>query len=90
MKQLKLVIKGDVQGVSFRGFVRKFAAMLNLTGFVQNIEEDKVLVVAQGKEKDLRTLKTFCEKGPTFAKIKKIEEEWGEATEKLEGFEVRY
>ncbi len=50
-QQAHILFKGSVQGVGFRWAVRKYAVSNNLNGWVKNLPDGKVELVAQG-EKD--------------------------------------
>ena len=56
MKRIHLIISGDVQGVFFRHNTNKVGNRLGLKGFVRNLPDGKVEVVAEGDEKKLREL----------------------------------
>jgi acylphosphatase len=47
---------GRVQGVGFRFAVRSIAARYRVTGFVQNLYDGRVLLVAEGEPKELDVL----------------------------------
>ena len=49
-KQCKYTIEGHVQGVGFRYFVYSRARELNLMGYVKNLYNGNVEVVAEGDE----------------------------------------
>ena len=90
MKQIKLTISGQVQIVGFRYFVRRKARRYGLTGYVKNLDNKKVEVVAEGDEEKLDRLYKFCQKGPFLAKVtecKKIEKKFkGE----FDSFEIEH
>jgi|TARA_B100002003_G_scaffold195421_1_gene185246 acylphosphatase len=54
MKRLHLIISGRVQGVFFRHNTNKIANKLGLTGFVRNLGNRDVEVVAEGTEEKLK------------------------------------
>ncbi|MGH6830784.1 MAG: acylphosphatase, partial [Methylocella sp.] len=57
MKQrLEARVYGLVQGVGFRYFVQRNAAMLDLTGVARNEPDGSVIVVMEGEEEDLQKL----------------------------------
>ncbi len=89
MKQYRITIKGDVQGVFFRAFVQKEAERLRLKGYVKNGEDRDVIVVAQGFEDKLKELIEKCKQGPQGARIDKVEVK-EERTESFAHFEIRY
>ncbi len=45
---LKLLVAGRVQGVGFRYFARALAALHGICGYVRNLADGRVEVVAQG------------------------------------------
>ncbi len=44
-----IIVKGFVQGVGYRNFVRKQAEKQNLTGWVRNLPDGTVEILIQGK-----------------------------------------
>ncbi len=56
MVELHLIAKGRVEGVFFRANAREVAIKLGLTGFVQNLPNGDVELIAQGEKKDLEVL----------------------------------
>jgi tRNA pseudouridine55 synthase len=71
--ELYAKVYGIVQGVGFRYFVYKNAKDLNVLGYVKNLEDGTVEVLAQGKEKDLQKLIEYLEKGPKLSKVEKLD-----------------
>ncbi len=72
-KAVKITIKGTVQGVFFRNFVKENAEKLKLKGFVRNLENSKVEVFAEGDIDNVDKLFEICKKGPKHAVIKDIQ-----------------
>ncbi len=52
----EIFFRGRVQGVGFRFTVRRIAAGLDVTGFVRNLPDGRVQVVAEGKPAELDRL----------------------------------
>lgn len=73
MKTLKINISGNVQGISFRHFVKTHADSLGVKGFVRNLENGSVEVVAEGKDEIVNELLELCRKGPAHAQVKETE-----------------
>lgn len=73
MKTLRIVIKGKVQGIFFRANTKKAADKLSITGYVKNLSNGDVEILAQGEEKSLKKFLEFCKKGPENAKVESIE-----------------
>jgi len=63
------LIKGRVQGVGFRWFVHREAAMLGLRGWVRNTEDGHVEVVAAGAREELADLQTALRKGSRGSRV---------------------
>ena len=73
MKTVRAKIKGTVQGVFFRKFVKEQADKLGIKGHVRNLESGEVEVVAEGENSKVNELMKICEKGPEHSMIKGLE-----------------
>lgn len=73
MKTIKIFISGSVQGVYFRQFVKKKADELNLSGFVRNLENGRVEIVAEGRDENVNEMVEACKKGAPQASVKEIQ-----------------
>lgn len=69
MPIMHLRIAGKVQGVGFRWFVRDRAMELGVTGWVRNLPNGDVDVVAQGEASQLATLEQLVGRGPSGAQV---------------------
>ena len=67
-------VSGRVQGVGFRRWAEKQAEKLNLSGWVRNLSDGRVEIMAVGKETDELKFWQICQKGPLFGKV--IEISW--------------
>ena len=90
MKKVRLEAKisGIVQGVGFRYFARHYAIRLGLTGFAENLEDGSVFVVVEGEESDVEQFLSILKKGPSSAKIIKVEFQYKEPKNEFLDFEV--
>jgi acylphosphatase len=66
-------VEGRVQGVGYRYFVQREADALKVTGFVRNMPDGSVEVVAEGAEGALATLEARLREGPSFARVASVE-----------------
>lgn len=82
-------IYGKVQGVGYRYFTEKIAKNLNILGYVKNLEDGTVKVVAQGKEEDLQKFIEQLKIGPFLAKVEKIDIIFKKPTDIYLYFEIR-
>ena len=80
---------GRVQGVFFRASARDEAKHLGLTGWVRNCMDGSVEVVAEGEVEAVAGLLRWCEHGPPYAHVSRVEAEYAAATGEFSGFQVR-
>lgn len=90
-KQLRyrMLLRGDVQGVGFRWKIREHARHAGLTGYVQNLPNGSVKLIAEGPETTLEGLKEFCYRGFHGAQVSDIEISEEPATAAFADFAVR-
>lgn len=89
---LRAVARGYVQGVGFRVFIRSRAWDLGLKGYVKNMPDGTVKVVAVGLRSKLDSLLAEIWRGPAGAHVKSVETDWSEdeAADLPGNFEVRH
>jgi len=87
-KAIRLSISGNVQGVFFRQFVKEKADELRLQGFVKNLENGDVEVVAEGEEDKIKELEKNCKKGPKFSEVKQVKVEKKDYSGKFKEFRI--
>lgn len=68
------VVRGTVQGVGFRYFVKQVACELELLGMVRNLDDGSVEVIAMGNEEQLSRLSGHLRLGPRGASVRGVEE----------------
>ncbi len=66
-------VYGKVQGVGFRFYTNKKAVELNISGYVQNKPDGSVYIEAEGDEKNLLTFIYWCNLGPQWARVTKVD-----------------
>jgi acylphosphatase len=67
------LIRGAVQGVGFRWFVSREAHRLGLRGWVTNLPDGAVEVVADGPAPALAELQRTLARGPSTAQVSDVE-----------------
>lgn len=60
-------IYGHVQGVGLRYFTRQYALKIGVTGFVRNLADGSVEVIAVGSESQIEALDAWLQEGPRTA-----------------------
>ena len=89
-KSIRALVKGRVQGVSFRAFTWTEAHKLSLTGFVKNTSDGGVEIMAEGDEEKLKIFVAKLHEGPPSSYVEKVDYEFGDATGKFTSFEITY
>lgn len=72
--RLHAVVRGRVQGVGFRWFVRETATALGLAGTVRNRADGTVEVDAEGDDAAIAELRRELVKGPRGAAVSAVDE----------------
>ena len=88
--RLHVIVHGRVQGVSFRYYTLHRARELGLTGYVRNLWDQSVEVVAEGPRSDIEELLAFLRVGPRSAFVTEVDTRWSAPTREFNQFEVRY
>ena len=73
MSAKRYLVGGRVQGVGFRYFVAREAQALGVAGWVRNMPDGRVEVVAEGDEAILDTLEGRLWQGPPCARVSLVE-----------------
>ena len=73
--RLTALVRGQVQGVGFRWWVRARALELGLAGSATNLDDGRVQVVAEGSEPACRSLLGLLPSGP--GRVVYVAERWG-------------
>ncbi|MBI4725939.1 acylphosphatase [candidate division TA06 bacterium] len=89
-KKVIFHISGRVQGVGYRYFVLHRAQSLELAGYVRNLRDGRVEVVAEGDEQDLKTLIDELQQGPSGAVVSQVKTKWQESNRDFTAFEVKF
>lgn len=72
---VRAVIRGRVQGVSFRWATQEEAERLGVKGWVRNRPDGTVELWAEGDPAAVETLVAWCGKGPPAARVSGVEKE---------------
>ncbi len=73
MTSRRYLISGRVQGVGFRWWVRGKALDLELGGWVRNLPDGRVEVLAGGEDRALTVLEDSLQHGPRLAQVEDVE-----------------
>lgn len=84
------LVRGRVQGVGFRYFIRTAALRLGIRGWVRNEGDGTVRVIAEGSPEKLRHLLNALHTGPSLASVKSVDVDWEDAVEDCEDFSIYF
>jgi acylphosphatase len=87
--RIRLLISGRVQGVGFRFGAADQARRLGLRGWVKNLSDGRVEIVAEGKRGALEALRAWSYQGPPAARVTDVSEQWLEYRGEPASFGIR-
>jgi acylphosphatase len=85
----RYVITGRVQGVGFRWFAHDAAARQGVHGWVRNLADGSVEVVAEGEQTSVDALEAAVRRGPSSARVERFDVEEIAPAARTAGFEIR-
>ncbi|WP_146341090.1 acylphosphatase [Nesterenkonia sp. NBAIMH1] len=72
MSEVLARVTGKVQGVSYRAAARKKAQGLGVTGWVRNLPDGSVELLASGPDDAVESLIEWCRRGPSGAEVEQV------------------
>ena len=89
MRSMHCLVRGKVQGVYFRAWTHDQAKSLDITGWVRNLKDGQVEVLAQGDEKSLKELKKRLLQGSPLSRVEGVECKFIDYDKSYDKFEIR-
>ncbi len=89
MKQLHVFFSGRVQGVGFRQTTQRLARGFEVTGWVKNLIDGRVEMLAEGAETEIESFLKLLT-GRMRQHIQNTEVKWGVASSQFTEFEINY
>lgn len=90
LQQVEITIRGRVQGVGFRYFIRSKARELQISGYTRNLSAGEVFVVAEGDQVDLETFTDYLRIGPPLAHVRELKIAVSQYTGQYENFTISF
>ena len=90
MKQVKITVSGKVQGVFFRHYTCQQALKLGLRGYVKNLANSNVEIVAQGNALQVDQLIEWAKSGSPAAEVNNLKLEIMSHENEFPDFVIRY
>ena len=88
-QQLHAFVEGHVQGVGFRYFVLEVAQQLQLTGWVRNLVNGNVELLAEGNRANLDRLYSAIQSGNSGSLVTNVVSDWLPAQNTFTLFSIR-
>ncbi len=90
VKKLEIMVSGRVQGIGYRAFALKYAWEFDIKGYVQNLSDGRVKVVAVGEDKKMAHFIKKLRKGPAFSLVRDIAVNELDRVENYRDFRIEY
>ena len=88
--RIHALVSGKVQGVYFRDNTKNTAEDLGVKGWVRNLPDGKVEIMAEGDKDKIDGLVEFLKKGPERARVDDLKVENQDYKDEFKDFSVRY
>ena len=89
-KCAQVFYSGRVQGVGFRYTVRDVACGFEVTGYVRNLPDGRVEMVAEGEEAEVQSFLDGIQASQLGSCIRGADLSWQPPTKEFTDFEIRY
>ncbi len=90
MEAYVLIVSGRVQGVGFRWFAEREALKRNIRGYVRNLEDGRVEILAQAELTALDEFRERIRRGPSASRVDYVEATAVAVDADLSSFRVRF
>lgn len=90
MIQIKVIVKGRVQGVFYRAHTQRQADRLGVKGYVKNLPDGSVEAVFEADQKSVSQMVKWCHQGPAASNVKEVLTHKTEVLSNFETFEITY
>jgi len=88
--RVRVLLGGRVQGVAYRYFAERYASRLDVSGWVRNLPDGRVEVLAEGPEARIQTFLARLKEGPRLAQVDSFEVRREPATGEFRGFRIGF
>lgn len=88
MVEMHCIVSGLVQGVAYRAYAQESATELALVGFVRNLIDGTVEVVAQGQAEVLKEFVEYLNEGSLMSEVDTVAVDWKSINKTYDEFSV--
>ncbi len=85
-----IIIRGMVQGVGYRFFCHREAAALGVNGYVKNLFNGDVEVLAEGEEEIVGHFINLLKRGPHFSQVQDLDITTLAYEDKYRNFQIEF
>ena len=89
-KRVRVFYAGRVQGVGFRMTAEETAHQLQVVGWIRNLRDGRVELIAEAEESILARFLRIIRTGPMCNFIQREDVSWSDPTNDFDDFEIRY
>ena len=89
-RRVSVTVSGRVQGVGFRAAASERAGQLGLTGWVRNLPDGRVELLAEGPAASIAMFLLWCQSGPSWSRVEACQVVDAPPLGDLTGFRVRH
>ena len=86
--RLQVYFSGRVQGVGFRYTVKQAALGFDVTGWIKNLPDGRVELLAEGDRDELEAFQTAIPEAGLRRFIRETHSDWSTGTGEFRGFEI--
>lgn len=90
MTELYCVVNGKVQNVAYRTYVQDSAGELLVTGWVRNLSDGTVEVLAQGMPDVLKEFAEYLHEGSLLSMVETVAIDWRTAKVVYDDFSIKH
>ncbi len=85
-----ILVQGRVQGVFFRDHTQKWASALGVCGWVKNLADGQVEILAEGERDRIEDLIRLVRKGPPLSLVENVDVEWTDYKGSYDDFRITW
>ncbi len=85
-----MIAQGRVQGVNFRYYVLRKANELGINGYVRNLKDGDVEILAQGTRDSIDKLIEYVKNNPGSSFVTNLEVTWEEPETYFSSFQIKF
>lgn len=86
----RVFLAGRVQGVAYRYFAEKYAGSLGIKGWVRNLGDGRVEVLAEGDRDHIEDFLARLREGPRLARVDDFDLRWENYTGEFREFRITF